>query len=68
MSSSTCETHRRTRPFFSIGYRVLKSRPPTAEEKARGVRRVILKWQILEISSVTDPGGAGTGLMEVACD
>lgn len=69
MSSAACERARADRhATWSVGYLTLKSRPPTADEKARGVRRVIQKWAILEISSVRDPAGAGTGLLEVRCD
>jgi hypothetical protein len=56
------------RPMWSVGYKVLQSRLPTAEEKARGVRRVILRWVITEISPVGNPAGAGVGTLEVQCD
>jgi hypothetical protein len=68
MASAACERVRTTRPAWSVGYRVLKTRPPTAQEKARGVKRVILRWQILEVSPVGNPAGAGTGTLEAACD
>jgi hypothetical protein len=67
MPSSACETLRSTRPAWSVGYRVLKSRPATAEERARGVKRVILRWEIIEVSPVREPGGAAVGTLEVSC-
>jgi hypothetical protein len=67
MPSRACETLRSTRPAWSVGYRVLKSRPPTAEERARGVKRVILQWEIIEVSPVRDPAGAAVGTLEVSC-
>jgi len=67
MSSAACQLVRATRPMWSVGYRVLKTRPPTAEERARGVKRVIVKWQIVECSPVRDPAGAGVGTLEAHC-
>lgn len=66
--SATCEATRENRPFFSVGFKLLKSRPPTPDEKARGARRVISRWLILELSSVDSPAGTGTGVLEVQCD
>src|SRR5438105_1653283 len=62
-----CEMVRRTRPAWSVGYRILSSRQPTPQEAARGVRRVILRWEIIELSPVANPGGSGVGTLEVAC-
>jgi hypothetical protein len=68
MPSRACATLRETRPAWSVGYRVLQSRPPTTEERARGVKRVILRWEIIEVSPVRDPAGAAVGTLEVSCD
>jgi hypothetical protein len=35
---------------------------------ARGVKRVILRWEIIEVSPVRDPAGAAVGTLEVSCD
>jgi hypothetical protein len=67
MPSAACAAVRRTRPMWSVGYRVLATRPPTADERARGVKRVIVKWQIVECSPVRDPAGAGVGTLEAQC-
>ena len=67
MPSPACEHVRQNRPPWSVSYRVLESRPPTAEEKARGVKRVILRWLILEVSPVQNPAGAAVGTLEARC-
>jgi hypothetical protein len=53
--------------MWSVGYQVLKTRPPTADERARGVKRVIVKWRIIEVSPVRDPAGVGVGTLEAHC-
>jgi hypothetical protein len=65
--STACEMVRRTRPAWSVGYRILRSRQPTPQEAARGVKRVILRWEILECSPVREPAGAGVGTLEASC-
>ena len=65
--SAACNLVRTARPMWSVGYVVRVSRPPTAEEKARGAKRVIVKWEVLEVSPVDNPGGTGTGTMEAIC-
>jgi hypothetical protein len=68
MSSAACAAVRARRPMWSVGYKVLATRPPTADERARGAKRVIVKWQIVECSPVREPAGTGVGTMEVRCD
>jgi len=67
MSSAACERVNASRPMWSVGYKVLVTRPPSAEEKARGVKRVIVKWRVLEVSPVRNPAGAGVGTLEARC-
>ena len=68
MPSRACEHVRATRPAWSVGYRVLKTRPPTPVEEARGVKRVILRWEIIEVSPVRNPAGVAVGTLEAACE
>ncbi len=62
-----CNAVNKMRPAWSVGYQVLAKRDPTPAERARGVRRVILKWRIVEISPVREPGGAAVGTLEASC-
>lgn len=58
---------RATYPGWSVGYRVLEKREPTSAERARGAKRVIVKWEVFELSPVKVPAGVGTGTMEASC-
>jgi hypothetical protein len=53
---------------WSVGYKVLESREPTAAEKAKGAKRVIVKWAIIECSPVEVPAGLATGPVSVTCN
>ncbi len=65
--AAACDRVNGMRPAWSVGYRVLKHRAPTPQEAARGTQRVILAWEILEISPVREPAGAGVGTLEASC-
>jgi hypothetical protein len=67
MASRACEMLRSTRPAWSVGYKVLQSRAPTADERSRGIKRVILRWEVYEVSPVGNPAGAAVGTLEVSC-
>ena len=62
-----CQFVNRTRPSWSVGYQVLQKRDPTPDERARGVKRVIVKWRIIELSPVAEAAGVGTGTAEASC-
>ncbi|HUG02581.1 MAG TPA: HK97 family phage prohead protease [Longimicrobiales bacterium] len=55
------------RPDWSVGYDIVKDREPTAEERERGVRRVIELWAIKEVSPVDRGAGVSTGTWSACC-
>lgn len=55
------------KPDWSVTYRVTQERAPTAAERAQGCRRVILRWEITEVSAVAKGAGVATGTCEVCC-
>lgn len=56
------------RTKFSVGYRILAARPPNADERSRGVKRVLTKVTILEASVVAVPVEVTTRLLEMKSD
>jgi hypothetical protein len=67
MAINACDRVRLSRPDWSVTYQVLASRAPTAEEAARGAKRVIQKWRILEASPVSRGAGVGQCTLEASC-
>jgi hypothetical protein len=67
MASAACESTRKHKPVWSVGYQVVSSREPTDDEKRRGAKRVITAWRVVEISSVDAAESLGTATLEVDC-
>jgi hypothetical protein len=57
----------RERPDWSVGYSAFKTREPTPEERERGAERVILRWQVDEVSPVNRGAGVSTGTHTACC-
>jgi hypothetical protein len=66
--ATACAVVAETRPMWSVGYVVTRSRAPTSRERARGAKRVIERWRVMEVSPVEQPAGSGTGTMEACCE
>ncbi len=64
---ATCARVLSEKPDWSVTYRVLEQRAPTAHERAQGCKRVILRWEISEISPVSKGAGVATGTTSCCC-
>lgn len=53
---------------WSYGFDVEQSREPTEEERQNGIRRVLQKLKVFEVSPVLRGAGVGTQTLGVKCD
>lgn len=53
---------------WSYGFDVKESRAPTEEERQKGIRRVLEKLHVFEVSPVLRGAGVGTATLGVKCD
>lgn len=64
---ATCKRVEEERPDWSWGFPEPKSRKPTAAEKALGVKRVITKAHVVEVSPVDAGAGIAQGTLDACC-
>jgi hypothetical protein len=64
---ATCARVDKDRPDWSWGFPEPKTRTPTAEEKAQGIKRVIASVPVLELSPVDQGAGIAQGTLETCC-
>ena len=64
---AACVRVAREKPDWSVGYELVATRGPTAEEQARGAKRVIERWEIHEVSPVDRAAGVATGTVACSC-
>lgn len=53
---------------WSYGFDVTESRKPTEEERQKGIRRVLKKLKVFEVSPVLRGAGVDTATLGVKCD
>jgi len=64
---ATCARVLKERPDWSWGFPEPETRTPTKEEKAAGIKRVIVKVPVLELSPVDQGAGIAQGTLEACC-
>ena len=64
---ATCKRVLEERPDWSWGFPEPETREPTVEEKAAGIKRVIVKVPVLELSPVDQGAGVAQGTLEACC-
>lgn len=64
---ATCERVDKERPDWSWGFPEPETREPTKEEKAQGIKRVIVSVPVLELSPVDQGAGIAQGTLETCC-